>query len=246
MTASGLTLDNRSEVIALAPALEKKRRMQDRVGYQEQEEAPPITEVGDATMDDIGVDFGDFRAPKRAPEEEDEADGWGPRQNTGPVLGGWDECHGVGTSSGSCTGTISSVERADGGWGGTSSSLSSSCGDGGRWEDSGGSASGSTVSDGMDVEEGWSNELRRSIGVVTDLVLPLEASALVDWKRAPRAEVGRGGWGAEEPDQYDEEEREMAAALEVCSLFVFVCRLRFGLQKFWPRYRVLVNEYRRR
>ena len=264
MVAPGSTPDNRTEVMARAPALEKKRRVEGRIACQA--EALPIPDIDDGSDGDIGVDFGDFRARKR---EDEEGRSWGPREDTGPVLRGWDDCDVEGASSGSCTGTISSVERADGGWCGMSSSFSSSSEDVGGWtEEGGGSASGSgsvsaasvsasgsacggggsgtasTMSDGTEEEGGhWPEDLKSSVGVVTDLVLPCHAG-YVGVKRG--AGIGGGGSGGiscgtgsisssgsgsgsysgsspsfvgctweDGSEEDDEEEREMAAALEV-------------------------------
>ncbi|CBJ32305.1 hypothetical protein Esi_0327_0036 [Ectocarpus siliculosus] len=269
--------------MALAPSLEKKRRMEGRfaVAQQHQEAPPPSPDLagscggagaggaGGGGKEDVeaatGVDLGCFRAQKQQQRQEVETkrkeevvaadvavDGWGPRQDTGPVEGGWGDCcipavaaavdEENASASSSSAGTASSVERGQaadeiggggggGGWEATESSTSSSE-EAGGWgmasgggggggassvcgvSESGSSSSSMAVSTDEQGEEGqeearWAEELKSSVGVVTDLVLPCQGrdGAGVD---GVGIAIEEGG----EEEEGGEDEREMAAALE--------------------------------
>lgn len=266
--ARGTKCDNGVEVMARAPALEMKRRAgkrqpswkieQPRVisvlensGLRDQRLREGGLQNGRSGDEDIGVDFGDFGVDRHGREgerrikgEEDgsggKVDGWGPRSDTGPVLGGWDDCDAVCTGSESCTATISSMERPEGGWCAQSCTLSSCSEETGAWGDADGtgssneSRSGSraesmiSASDGADeVEADWPTDLRNSIGIVTDLVVPCQKEIVfkkcVENGRntktsATSRRMGASDWDSEGDDameDIDEEEREMLAALEV-------------------------------
>lgn len=263
--ARGTKCDNRVEVMARAPALEMKRRAgkrqlswkieQPRVisvlensGLRDQRLREGGLQNGRSGDEDIGVDFGDFGVDRHGREGEgrikgegdgsgEKVDGWGPRSDTGPVLGGWDDCDAVCTASESCTGTISSMERPEGGWCAQSCTLSSCSEETGAWGDADGtgssneSRSGSSraesmisASDGADeVEADWPTDLRNSIGIVTDLVLPYQNKMVENGRNittsvTPPRGMGASNWdseGDEAMEDIDEEEREMLAALEV-------------------------------
>lgn len=210
----GTIPDNRDEVMARASLWERRRRIEGRTTC-----APDaIPEVrGPGCVDAVG-----FRDCGRRRAEEDEAAWRTPR-------GGWHllpdgDCDTNPASS--LTSGIPSSGRSDPGWGLIPSSLTSSpvaaCA-GGNWEEgesvtasvtdsAAGSVNGSATGDAGRVEEpAWSSDLAGSVGVVTDLVLPSHSAAMgfctrgVGWEAAT--------WGGDEEE--DEEEREIAKALEV-------------------------------
>ena len=217
-------------------------------GLRDQRSREGSLRNGGGDEEDIGVDFGDFGVDRRVREGVDrikggqrgkQLDGWGTRIDTGPVTGGWDYLDGVCTLSESCTGTISSIERQEGVSGAGSCTLSSCSEETGPWGDADGAGSAnesradsraeSTVSasDAMDeVEADWPTNLRNSVGIVTDLVVPCQTEVAA---ARDRTEAGRkdsvprhaGGFGVRDSDSdevmedVDEEEREMLAAMEV-------------------------------